>query len=113
MLHGSGANQSDTFYRAFVPEIGSALFPRQIELVKRCLKSERGEVDRVGATIFPGLVKVTRATSGSTIEESLQVNTKSAKFDDVLNVVVLDGRSTSTGHLRMRHGWFAYPSTIP
>src|SRR6266568_7911049 len=25
MLHGSGASQSDAFYRAFVPEIGSAL----------------------------------------------------------------------------------------
>jgi len=85
MLHGSGANQSDTFYRAFVPEIGSALFPRQIELVKRCLMSERGEVDRVGATIFPGLVKVTRAASGPTIEENLQVDTKSAKqFHDLL-----------------------------
>jgi hypothetical protein len=86
MLHGSGANQSDTFYRAFVPEIGSALFPRQIELVKRCLKSERGEVDRVGATIFPGLVKVTRAASGPTIEENLQVNTKSLFLISYLNL---------------------------
>jgi len=60
MLHGSTSNSADAFYRAFVPEVGSTLYPRQIELVKRCLKSERGEVDRVGATIFPGLVKVTR-----------------------------------------------------
>ena len=60
MLHGSGSPSSDAFYRAFVPELGSVLYPRQIELVKRCLKSERGETDRVGATIFPGLVKVTR-----------------------------------------------------
>ena len=60
MLHGSGSSSSDAFYRAFVPELGSALFPSQIELVKRCLKSERGEQDRVGATIFPGLVKVSR-----------------------------------------------------
>ncbi|KAF5339241.1 hypothetical protein D9758_013293 [Tetrapyrgos nigripes] len=66
MLHGStvtsvsGGSGGDAFYRAFVPELGSALQPRQIELVKRCLKSERGEMDRVGATIFPGLVKVTR-----------------------------------------------------
>lgn len=73
MLHGSGANQSDTFYRAFVPEIGSALFPRQIELVKRCLKSERGEIDRVGATIFPGLVKVTRPVIGPSLDENVQV----------------------------------------
>lgn len=60
MLHGSGSGLGDAFYRAFVPELGSTLYPRQIELVKRCLRSERGEADRVGATIFPGLVKVTR-----------------------------------------------------
>ncbi|KAG5647011.1 hypothetical protein DXG03_001736 [Asterophora parasitica] len=61
MLHSSSSSSSgDAFYRAFVPEIGSTLYPLQIELVKRCLKSERGELDRVGATIFPGLVKVTR-----------------------------------------------------
>ena len=62
MLHSSGTSSSDAFYRAFVPELGSALFPNQIELVKRCLRSERGEQDRVGATIFPGLVKVSRTT---------------------------------------------------
>ena len=60
MLHSSGSSSTDAFYRAFVPELGSALFPSQIELVKRCLRSERGEQDRVGATIFPGLVKVSR-----------------------------------------------------
>jgi len=60
MLHSSGSSSTDAFYRAFVPELGSALFPTQIELVKRCLRSERGEQDRVGATIFPGLVKVSR-----------------------------------------------------
>ncbi|KAJ7592884.1 hypothetical protein C8J56DRAFT_929733 [Mycena floridula] len=60
MLHGSNTNAGDAFYRAFVPELGSTLYPRQIELVKRCLRSERGDIDRVGATIFPGLVKVTR-----------------------------------------------------
>ncbi|KAF5342245.1 hypothetical protein D9611_001664 [Ephemerocybe angulata] len=63
MLHGAAASSAataDAFYRAFVPELGSALYPRQIELVKRCLKSERGEIDRVGATIFPGLVKISR-----------------------------------------------------
>lgn len=70
MLHGSNSTSGgtvDAFYRAFVPELGSTLYPRQIELVKRCMLSERGEVDRVGATIFPGLVKVNRgpATAGS------------------------------------------------
>ncbi|KAJ6625073.1 hypothetical protein B0H10DRAFT_2316441 [Mycena sp. CBHHK59/15] len=57
MLHGT-AGSGDAFYRAFVPELGSTLYPRQIELVKRCLKAERGELDRVGSTMFPGLVKV-------------------------------------------------------
>ena len=63
MLHGapsSSGGAMDAFYRAFVPELGATLHPRQIELVKRCVKSERGEHDRVGATVFPGLVKVTR-----------------------------------------------------
>lgn len=82
MLHGSSSNANDIFYRAFVPELGAALYPRQIELVKRCLKSERGEPDRVGATIFPGLVKITRGpgpdsphspTNGQPIVENVQV----------------------------------------
>lgn len=63
MLHGSASSAGgtvDAFYRAFVPELASTLYPRQIELVKRCLTSERGEIDRVGATIFPGLVKVSK-----------------------------------------------------
>lgn len=74
MLHGSGSPSNDAFYRAFVPEVGSALYPRQIELVKRCLKSERGETDRVGATIFPGLVKVSRAVTAPGMEENVQVS---------------------------------------
>ncbi|KAI0319524.1 hypothetical protein OF83DRAFT_1260044 [Amylostereum chailletii] len=64
MLHGSPSTAGgtiDAFYRSFVPELGSTLYPRQIELVKRCKRSERGEIDRVGATIFPGLVKVSKA----------------------------------------------------
>jgi len=60
MLHGAASNSGDAFYRSFVPELGSTLYPRQIELVKRCLRSERSELDCVGATIFPGLVKITR-----------------------------------------------------
>jgi len=67
MLHGSNSTSGgtvDAFYRAFVPELGSTLYPRQIELVKRCMLSERGESDRVGATIFPGLVKVSRGPGG-------------------------------------------------
>lgn len=57
MLHGT-AGSGDAFYRAFVPELGSTLYPMQIELIKRCLKNENGEMDRVGCTMFPGLVKV-------------------------------------------------------
>jgi len=63
MLHGSKSTSGgtvDAFYRAFVPELGAVLYPRQIELVKRCIKSERGEACRVGASVFPGLVKVMR-----------------------------------------------------
>ncbi|KAF8628025.1 hypothetical protein AX15_004142 [Amanita polypyramis BW_CC] len=63
MLHGSVASGSDIFYRAFVPEAASLLYPRQIELVKRCIISERGDHCRVGATLFPGLVKVSRETT--------------------------------------------------
>jgi len=67
MLHGapsSSGGSVDAFYRAFVPELGSILHPGQVELVKRCVTSERREQDRVGATVFPGLVKVTRAPPG-------------------------------------------------
>ncbi|KAI0342669.1 hypothetical protein BDW22DRAFT_133857 [Trametopsis cervina] len=67
MLHGapsSAGGSVDAFYRAFVPELGSILHPSQIELVKRCMTSERREQDRIGATVFPGLVKVTRGPAG-------------------------------------------------
>jgi len=63
MLHGSKSTSglaADAFYRAFVPEISAVLYPRQIELVKRCIKSEKGEACRVGASVFPGLVKVSK-----------------------------------------------------
>lgn len=67
MLHGapsSSGGSVDAFYRAFVPDVASTMNPRQIELVKRCHKTERGEPDRVGATVFPGLVKVSRGPPG-------------------------------------------------
>lgn len=67
MLHGAPAAAgpgADAFYRSFVPELASTLYPRQVELAKRCRRSERGELDRVGATIFPGLVKVSRTPPG-------------------------------------------------
>jgi len=84
MLHGSNSSSGgtvDAFYRAFIPELGSTLYPRQIELVKRCLLSEQGDVDRVGATIFPGLVKVTRnpTSSGSQGSENIQTVVRRAQ----------------------------------
>ncbi|KAF9506444.1 hypothetical protein BS47DRAFT_1374118 [Hydnum rufescens UP504] len=74
MLHasktssGGAGGAADAFYRAFVPELGSVLYPRQIELLKRCKRHEAGLVDRVGACVFPGLVKVARGTEGTTSE---------------------------------------------
>ncbi|KAF8802492.1 hypothetical protein BYT27DRAFT_7112544 [Phlegmacium glaucopus] len=79
MLHSSGSSSSDAFYRAFMPELGSTLYPRQIELVKRCLRSERGELDRVGSTIFPGLVKVSKATGINGREETIQTVVRRAQ----------------------------------
>jgi hypothetical protein len=66
MLHGApaAAAGSDMFYRSFVPELASTLYPHRVELAKRCRRSERGELDRVGATIFPGLVKVSHTPPG-------------------------------------------------
>jgi hypothetical protein len=67
MLHGAPSSSgpaSEAFYKSFVPELGSTLYPNQVELAKRCRRSERGELDRVGATIFPGLVKVSRTLPG-------------------------------------------------
>ena len=73
MLHaakvtGAGAGQGDAFYRCFVAEIGSAMVPMEIELVKRCVRSEQGQPDRVGATLFPGLVKITKSPEGQVLQ---------------------------------------------
>ncbi|TCD63206.1 hypothetical protein EIP91_005845 [Steccherinum ochraceum] len=78
MLHGAPSNSAgtaDAFYRGFVPELGGNLSSRQMELVKRCMKSERGELDRVGATVFPGLVKVTRGVVQPNGQQSEHVHT--------------------------------------
>jgi len=110
MLHSSGSSSTDAFYRAFVPELGSTLYPRQIELVKRCLRSETGELDRVGATIFPGLVKVSRVTGMSGGEETIQVNEilrcpKGSKILDLTNDVDhIDCCQASASYLRMCYG---------
>jgi hypothetical protein len=57
MLRGTNAD-GDALYRSFVPKIASTLHPGMVELVKPCRRIERGEVDRVGATVFPGLFEV-------------------------------------------------------
>ena len=56
MLRGPNAD-GDALYRSFVPKIASTLHSGMV-LVKPCRRIERGEVDRVGATIFPGLFEV-------------------------------------------------------
>jgi hypothetical protein len=58
MLHLAAGPATDVFYRSFIPELESTLYPRQVEFAKRCRRSERGGVDCIGATIFPRLVKV-------------------------------------------------------
>ena len=78
MLHSapsSAGGSQDAFYRSFIPELGSVLDPRQIELVKRCLKTEGGGLDRVGASVFPGLVKVSRGSPGPPGQPSQDVQT--------------------------------------
>lgn len=99
MLHGSNSSAGgtvDAFYRAFVPELGSMLYPGQIELVKRCIMSERGETDRVGAAIFPGLVKVTRGpmTPGGQTAENVKTVVRRAQ-------VICECAMASTGGVAM------------
>ncbi len=50
--------------RTQVPELGSALDPTKLELIKKCYRTERGEPERVGACLFPGLVKESAVDSG-------------------------------------------------
>ncbi|BGP43136.1 hypothetical protein JCM10449v2_007160 [Rhodotorula kratochvilovae] len=63
MLHKSyspgGALEGSGFYRSFVCQVGAPLDPTQLELIKKCYRTERGEPERVGACLFPGLVKET------------------------------------------------------
>jgi len=75
MLHGSksgAGGKMDAFYKAFVPDLATSLDPHQVELVKRCLKAEQGELDHVGACIFPGLVKITGGLGPSRSAEPTQ-----------------------------------------
>lgn len=101
MLHGSASSAGgtvDAFYRAFVPELASTLYPRQIELVKRCMTSERGESDRVGATVFPGLVKVSRgpATPNDQPDTSNVVQTVVRRAQVICDCALRMGMPTSS-----------------
>ncbi|KAI9432892.1 hypothetical protein BJY52DRAFT_1231706 [Lactarius psammicola] len=61
MLNGVLASEGpgmDGSYRLFVPEFTSILDPHQIKVVRRCCRYDHGEIERVGATLFPGLVKI-------------------------------------------------------
>lgn len=108
MLHSSNSSAGDAFYRAFVPELGSTLYPRQIELVKRCMLNERGELDRVGTTIFPGLVKISRgpALPGGDYGDNVQVFPTKTSLESRLkeNHNFLDYCKTSPSDLPMRNG---------
>ena len=118
MLHSSGSSSTDAFYRAFVPELGSALFPSQIELVKRCLRSERGEQDRVGATIFPGLVKVSRMIDTKASVQVIKISSLVQWFSNILGLTRwfldhIDCCQTSTGYMRMCYGRVLHPRVRP
>ena len=93
ILHGSAAASGDIFYRAFVPDVESMLHPQHIELVKRCIKTERSEVCRVGATLFPGVVKVTDPGN-------IQVSEINSCSVNLLNAIIMtDTGQKSTGHM--------------
>jgi len=110
MLHSSSSGSGDAFYRAFVPELGNSLFPRQIELAKRCYRNERGEEDRVGATIFPGLVKVTRGQMLPNGQYDADVQTVVRRAQVICECAML-GPSLHSASPNQMHG-FADP-TMP
>ncbi|KZP00339.1 hypothetical protein CALVIDRAFT_548284 [Calocera viscosa TUFC12733] len=97
MLHaGQSGSSMDAFYRAFVPELGHPLDPGQLELTRRCMKSERGEVDSVGATVFPGLVKVTLAPAGGATDDGSNTISTVVRRAQVICQCALVGLATPT-----------------
>ena len=109
MLHSSNSGPGDAFYRAFVPELGSTLHPGQVELVKRCIRNERGETDKVGATIFPGLVKVSRGPLQASGQhgDNIQVISGLAFLKTTSLNHFLDCGAKSSSSLRVCNGWSA------
>ncbi|CDZ97148.1 hypothetical protein [Phaffia rhodozyma] len=70
LLHESKQSFSSSgigLYRAFVPELGSALDATRMELLKRCHRSENQEKEVLGACLFPGLIKMGRDSRGRDI----------------------------------------------
>ncbi|KAI5477457.1 hypothetical protein MNV49_006369 [Pseudohyphozyma bogoriensis] len=85
MLHasksptGGGGMESSGFYRAYVPDLGSQLDPTKLELIKKCYRTERGEPERVGACLFPGLVKVSAIDTAPAPAQSLRLGGQNVK----------------------------------
>ncbi|KAL8291504.1 hypothetical protein RQP46_002482 [Phenoliferia psychrophenolica] len=88
MLHasksptGGGGMESSGFYRAYVPEVGMPLLillDAPAELIKRCYRTERGELERVGACLFPGLVKVSAIDTAPTPTQTLRIGSQLPK----------------------------------
>ena len=72
MLHGAPDPAGrGVFYRSFVPEIGSTLNPRLVELSMPCRLADRGGVDHVGVTLFLGLVEVSRDLPGPEVTKKV------------------------------------------
>ena len=100
MLHGSRSSSGgtvDAFYRAFVPEIGTTLHAGQVELVKRCMKADRGEEERVGACVFPGLVKVTRGVPDPRGQPVEEIQTVVRRAQIICQCALAHGERSSSG----------------
>ncbi|KZV64881.1 hypothetical protein PENSPDRAFT_639113 [Peniophora sp. CONT] len=70
MLHGAAG---DAFYRSFMLDPHGGLSPQQVELVKRCMRTEKGEQCVIGTVLFPGLVKVIKEGAETNITRRAQV----------------------------------------
>lgn len=101
MMHGSPASSggsTDAFYRGFVPELAGHLSPRLMELVKRCMKSEKGETCRVGATVFPGMVKVSKGQKMANGEQGEHVQAVMRRAQVVCECALLGSMVTHVQH---------------
>ncbi|KDE02859.1 hypothetical protein, variant 1 [Microbotryum lychnidis-dioicae p1A1 Lamole] len=97
-MGGGGGVEGSGFYRAYVPQIGTLLDPGRLELIKRCYRTERGEPERVGACLFPGLVKES-AIENSPFTSPEPGLTASPNLNDRLGngIPLISGMSLSLG----------------